>query len=199
MIQFLGVGRSGPDEVVALVDAMRQNAQNDRSVKTYSVVSGIKIIADPQLYAARPDYAVELQWTLDMALRQPHIVAHLLEGKDGCPNLVPELEVLVERLFDELRTLELHDHRAVLQWLARLVPATWHKETLCKKQKRVIVDRLAECAEYQDWRYLDVTSVPANPTQQGQYYVKAALIGLSHFCLNERWLLNTRAWLNANR
>ena len=200
MIEFLGTDHNQcEDGVVALVDAMRRNETAGRGGFTFTLLNGVKLVANAKTYEERPDYTLELQWSFGMALRHPKIIAALLHGKDGCPNLVPELETLVDQLMAEFETMDRHDPQALLRWLIRLMPATWHKDVLSRRQRQRIIAWLDACPEYHDWRSIHSASAPTDHERHGQHFVKEAVVALQHFCLNETWLAGVETWLSKNQ
>ena len=200
MIEFLGTNyNTHEDEVIALVDAMRRNAEKDSTIQTFTNLNGVRLVADPAVYARRPDYTLELQWTYGMAFRQPAVIADLLRGRGGCPNLVPELEGLVVELLAELDELDSADHAAVLRWFVRLAPATWHRDVLNKRQKQRIVEHFERYRGYQGWQFLHSEVLPAAVQLRGQYYVRAAMSAVTYFSLHTDWLFAARSWLAENQ
>lgn len=187
------------DRVAALVDAMRCNRAAGRGDITFTVLNGIKIVADSKMYEERSEYTTELQWSFGLAFRHPKIAAAILEGKDGCPNLVPELEALTDQLMVEFETIDHHNTPSLLQWFVRLTPTTWLRDALSKRQKRYIITQLDECPEYHGWQYVNPNHTPVDPERRGQHFVKEAIVALQHFCLNEVWLANAKTWLAENQ
>lgn len=186
---------SHDDEVVRLVDKMRRNP----SVITIGTIGGASIAADPAVYARRPRYTVELQWTVGMAVQRPSLLAELQNGRLHYHNLVPPLEQLAAQLMRELNQLDTPDITATLTWLTRLAPICWHRETFSQTMLGHITARLERYAPYRPWKNPTRYSVPTCQLEVGIRHVLTALCCLNYHRLTPEWLAAAQQWLREYR
>lgn len=157
------------------------------------LLNGIRLEIHPQDLGPQ-DYEAQLIWTFWVAFEHSAI----FDKRIAWRNLVPELQALTAKLFQELAHLNTQDTKAVLHWLVRAMPAVWCKWAWDDNNDKRVVSLLEKTPAFAHWRSI-TSQAPVDQEWYGHYLVKSAMGGLIYFkSLSEHWLAESRAWLVRN-
>jgi hypothetical protein len=170
MREFSGTTyRDVSEEILSLAVAASATGES-----MFTVLNGVGLIADPR--PTDPDYVDQLIWTYWVAFkledREP------IGKREFYQNLVPELQALKLRLMAEWEHAASRDEKFVVQWLIRLVPATWGGAWVWDDGE---VERLAEQLLGFNNRFIE--------------QARQALVHPQLYRLGVRWIREARLWL----